>query len=410
MPTRPAPTATPTSHRRLAQKPAFVAVAAVLGLALAASAVPSPLYAVYQAEWGFSSLVLTLVYAVYCFGVLAALLSTGGVSDRVGRRPVLIVALTGMLLSTVLFALAGSVAWLFAARLLQGVSTGVALGAASAALVDLHPAGDDRRVGLVNATVSASGMAAGALASGALVQYGPIPRVLPFLVVGVLFAITLAAMIALPEPVRERRRLTLQLQRPRVPPAIRGAFLLSALAVLASWSIGGIYLSLGPQLASELLHSDSHLAGGLAVLALSGPSVLTQLRWHRLDAHRAASAGAVGLALGMLVLVIAVSVHSPVLFFGGTAIAGSGFGIAFLGAMRSLTAVIPVQHRAEVMSAFYVVAYLALAVPAILAGLVVGSLGIDTTFRIFGSLVVVLALSVSVLAARVQTRTTIAAT
>jgi MFS family permease len=389
--------------RRLAGTAAFAVVAAVIGLALAASAAPSPLYGVYQADWQFSTITLTLVYAVYCVGVLGALLVAGSISDDVGRRPVLMTALSGLVLSTIVFALAESVVWLFVARALQGVSTGIALGAAGAALIDLHPRGDARRVGLVNGTVSGAGMGLGSFIAAALVQYGPAPRVTPFVLLGVLFALALVATLLLPEPVRDRRRPSLRLQVPRIPPAVRGPFTLSALAVLASWSIGGIYLSLGPRLAAEMLHTDNHMAGGIAILALTIPGVVTQLIWHEADPHRLASIGAAVLGFGMALIVLSLSTHSAAFFVGASAITGAGWGVAFLGALRSLTVVIPPQHRAEVMSAFYVVAYASLAVPAIVAGFVVTHISIDDTFRIFGSLVVVLAALVATLAARVRT-------
>lgn len=389
--------------RRLTGTPAFAVVAAIIGLALAASATPSPLYGVYQQDWHFSTITLTLVYAVYCVGVLGALLAAGSISDDVGRRPVIVTALTGLVVSTIVFALAESVAWLFVARALQGISTGVALGAAGAALIDLHPASDPRRVGLVNGTVSAAGMGFGSIVSAALVQYGPAPKVIPFVVLGILFAAALIGTLMLPEPIGNRSRPMLALQVPHIPTQIRGAFTLSALAVLASWSIGGIYLSLGPRLASEMLHTQNHLAGGIAILALTLPGVFTQLLWHEVDPHRLASVGAAVLGLGMALIVISLSTGSAVFFVAASALTGAGWGVAFLGALRSLTAVIPPQHRAEVMSAFYVVAYTSLAIPAIVAGVVVTHISIDGTFRIFGSLVVVLAAIVSVMAARVRT-------
>jgi MFS family permease len=394
-----APVAAP---RRLTGTPAFALVAAVIGLALAASATPSPLYGVYQQEWGFSTITLTLVYAVYTVGVLFSLLVAGSISDDVGRRPVLVTALGGLIVSTVVFALADSVASLFVARAFQGIATGVALGAAGAALIDMYRGPDPRRIGLVNGTVSAAGLGIGSIVSAALVQYGPAPEVTPYIVLGVLFAITLTATLLLPEPIGERSRPTLRIQRPQIPPAIRGAFMLSALGVLASWSIGGIYLSLGPRLAAEMLQTDNHLAGGVAILALTLPAVLTQLRWHVLDPHAAASVGAAALGVGMALIVISLSTGSAAFFLAATVIAGGGFGVAFLGALRTLTAVIPPQHRAEVMSAFYVVAYLSLGVPAILAGIVVTHISLDDTFRIFGVFVILVAGVVAVLAARVH--------
>jgi predicted MFS family arabinose efflux permease len=379
---------------------AFALVASIIGLALFASAVPSPLYGVYQAEWHFSTLVLTLVYGIYCFGVLAALLLVGRISDDIGRRPVLAVALVGLIGAAVLFSLADSVGWLFAARGLQGLMTGLALGAAGAALLDLHPRHDGQHAGLINGVVSATGIGAGALVTSVLLEYAPDPLVLPFLVLLGLIVVALLGTLALPEPVTRSARLALRPQRPRVPVAIRGPFVLSGLGVLSSWSIGGLYLALGPRLAGDLLDTTNHLAGGAAVLALCVPGALTQLLWQGLDARRAASIGSGVLALGMALTAASLSTSSAVLFLGATAITGGGFGLAFLGALRSLTAVIPADQRAEVMSAFYVVAYLSISMPAIAAGVVVPDLGLEATFRVFSVAVVVVALVVTVAAAR----------
>ena len=123
------PPCAPTAARRCARlatrrSPArpsrYALVAAVIGLALFASSTPSPLYATYRELWGFSPVVLTLIYSTYAFGVLLALLLAGRVSDEWGRRPVLLVALGALLVTSVLFMLASSVAWLFVARGLQG--------------------------------------------------------------------------------------------------------------------------------------------------------------------------------------------------------------------------------------------------------------------------------------------------
>src|SRR4051795_9775495 len=107
-----APAAT-TRRPPLSPRLSFVLVAAVIGLALFASSTPSPLYGTYRVLWGFSPVVLTLVYATYAVGVLAALLLAGRLSDEVGRRPVLLVALAALMGASVLFMSAGSVTWLF---------------------------------------------------------------------------------------------------------------------------------------------------------------------------------------------------------------------------------------------------------------------------------------------------------
>src|SRR3954463_4383287 len=192
----------------------YAVSAFVIGLGLFASVTPSPLYRTYSVLWHFSPLTLTLVYATYAFGVLATLLLAGRISDDIGRRPVLLVALGTLMASTVLFILADSIVWLFVARGLQGLATGAALSAAGAALLDLHPRRDPAGVGLTNAVAAASGIGLGMLLSSSLVQLAPAPRVLPYVLLLVLFAVAFAGAYWMPEPVAQRRRLRLTVERP----------------------------------------------------------------------------------------------------------------------------------------------------------------------------------------------------
>jgi MFS family permease len=382
-------------RRTLSAPVAYALVAAIIGLALFASGTPSPLYGIYRQLWGFSPLVLTLVYATYAFGVLTSLVLAGRVSDEVGRRPVLLVALGALMAATVLFMVADSVVWLFFARAVQGVATGAALGAASAGLLDLHPRRDPAGVGLTNGVASAGGMGLGVLVSAAFVELLPAPRVLPYVALFVLFAITFVGVVLMPEPVETRSGLRLTPQRPSVPPAVRRPFFLAALGVISSWSIGGLFLSLGPQLSAQLLHTTNHLLAGTSVFALAGSAAIAQLVFGRTAPWVGASAGSIALAAGMLLIVVASSLDSSVLFLAGAVVGGAGFGVAFLGALRALSAAIPHEHRAAVMSAFYIVAYSAISLPAIAAGVAVTPLGLEPTFEIFGSVVAGLALVVA---------------
>jgi MFS family permease len=392
-------------HRQLSAPMAYGLVAAIIGLALFASGTPSPLYGIYRELWGFSPVVLTLVYATYAFGVLAALILAGRVSDEVGRRPVLLTALGTLMGATVLFMVANSVLWLFAARALHGVATGAALGAASAGLLDLHPRRDPGGVGLTNGVVSAGGMGLGVLVSAAFVELLPAPRVLPYVALFVLFAIAFVGVVLMPEPVQSRSRLRLTPQRPSVPPAVRRPFFLAALGVVSSWSIGGLFLSLGPQLSADLLHTTNHLLSGTSVFALAGSAAVAQLAFGRTAPWLGAAAGSVTLSAGMLLIVLASSADSTVLFLIGAIVGGGGFGVAFLGALRALSAAIPPEHRAAVMSAFYVVAYLSISLPAIAAGFAVTPLGLRPTFELFGSVIAGVALVVAFEAWRTRPRT-----
>src|SRR3954452_8751925 len=383
------------SMSRLSPRLAYVLVAAVIGLALFASGTPSPLYGTYRELWGFSSEVLTLIYATYAFGVLAALVFAGRISDQWGRRPVLILALATLLATSVVFMLAQSVAWLFVARGLQGLATGLALGAASAALLDLHPRRDPAGVGLTNGVVSAGGMGLGVLLASALVQFAPAPRVLPYVTLAVLFAIALVGACLMPEPVAERSRPRLTLQKPSIPPAVRRPFLLAALGVVSSWSVGGLFLSLGPSLSATIFQTSNHLVTGLSVFALAGSGAVAQLLFGRSAPWAGAAYGSLALAGGMVLIVLSAASDSVTLYWAGAVVGGAGFGVAFLGALRALSTVIPPEHRAAVMSAFYIVAYAAISVPAIAAGTVVNAWGLETTFEVFGSVIAGLALVVA---------------
>ena len=388
--TRPA-----KSRRTLPNDVAYRLAAGVIGLGLFASLTPSPLYRTYSVLWHFSPLTLTLVYATYAFGVLASLLVAGGVSDDVGRRPVLLVALGGLMASTVLFLLADSAAWLFVARGLQGLATGAALSAASATLLDLHPRRDPAGVGLTNATAAAGGIGLGMLVSSSVVQIGWHPRLLPYLVLLLLIALALAGAYRMPEPVPVRSRLRLNVERPHVPAAVRGPFVLAALAVLSSWSIGALFFSLGPQLAGHLFDTTNAIVSGIGIVALAAAAVIAQLVTARTAPWIAASIGSIALAAGMIMIVAAAATDSSATYLAGSIVGGAGFGAAFLGGLRALAAAIPPAHRAAVMSAFYVAAYASLSVPAVLAGVAVTHISLQSTFEIFGSVVVALALVVA---------------
>lgn len=380
---------------RLSGLAAFGAVAAVIAVAFYASATPSPLYGVYQARWHFSTPVLSLVYATYAIGVLVSLLLVGSLSDQAGRRPVLAWSLLGLLVSALIFTTASSVVWLFAARALQGLATGAALGAAGAALIDMHPTANTRTAALVNGVVALGGLGIGALLSSALVQYLPDPRVLPFLVVAAMIALLLVAVAAMPEPVSREGRLLLRPQWPGLPRETRGPFALAALGVIGSWSIAGVYLALGPALAGHLLQTHNELAGGAAAVALMGAGALAQLAGRNLSDRTLTVAGSALVALGMALTASAVAVGSAPFFLAASALAGVGFGLAFMGALRHLSAAIPPDRRAEVMSAFYVVGYLSLALPAVAAGIVASAVGLSETFELFGSAAVIIALLVA---------------
>jgi hypothetical protein len=254
-------------------------------------------------------------------------------------------------------------------------------------------------------------MGLGVFTSALVIDLLPAPRVTPYLALLLLFGVAFVGAARMPEPVAKRSRPRLTPQRPSVPSNARPAFLLAALGVISSWSIGGLSLSLGPELSAGLFHTASPLVGALSVFSLAGPAALAQIAFRGSRPWAGAAAGSIALAAGMLMVVAAASADSAGLYLAGTIVAGAGFGVAFLGALRALSAAIPPEHRGAVMSAFYVVAYASLSLPAILTGVLDTPLGLRPTFEIFGSVIAALALTVALLAWRTRPREqTVAAT
>ncbi len=249
----------------------FWVLAATLVVFFAASSVPTPLYVVYQEKWHFSAITLTLIFAVYAAALLITLLTAGGLSDYLGRRRVLAGALVVELLSMGAFVAADGVGWLLVARAVQGVATGAAAGALSAGVADLTPPGRPALAAAVNTAAPTTGIAVGAVTSGALVQYAPAPRVLVFAALIVLFSALLVALAVVPETVVRRPGSLRSLQpRASVPVAARRTFRSMAPVLIATWAVGGLVLSLGPSLAAGVFGITNHLVGGLVVTAVAG--------------------------------------------------------------------------------------------------------------------------------------------
>jgi len=382
-------------QRRWSPTAGFALVGLVLVAFLAAAAAPSPLYVVYQAQWGFSAATLTVVFASYAVALLLALVTVGGVSDFVGRRPVLVAALALEAVAMVLFLVAGDVPVLIAARVVQGLATGTATGVASAALVDLAPASRPQLGPLLNSAGSTGGLAAGALGSGVLVQLLPGSPWVVFAVLLAVMVLLAVAALRLPDTVAPRPGAWASL-RPRlaVPRAARGTFLAVLPLLVATWSMGALYLSLGPSIAGQLLGLHSHLVEAVVVAVFTGAGAVGAVAGRDAAPRRVMLVGAAALAVGTALIVVGTATASVPAYLVGTVVAGTGFGGGFLGAFRSLAVLAEPEQRAELLATVYLVNYLAFSVPAVVAGLLVSSLGLRTTALGYGAIVVALALSV----------------
>lgn len=380
----------------------FWTTAGVLFLFIAASAAPSTLYHVYQQKWAFSATTLTAVFAVYVAALLVALVFFGSLSDHLGRRPIMFAGLLLEAGACLVFVFAGGVDALFLARAVQGLAVGLTAGALNAALLDMRP--DGKVAPLIASTSSTAGLAFGALATSVLVQYGPAPTHLPWWLFLGGFIAGLGVIAAMPEP-GEIRPGTLPSLRPHVsvPKQARGAFVLAMPCVIGSWALGGFYLSLGPSLVAEQLKSTNLVWGGLAIFVLCGIGAFSAVARSGQEPRRIMLEGCIALFAGGAVSFVAIATESPAVLFVGTAIAGIGFGPAFLGAFRTVVTLAPVDDRAGLVSAIFIVTYTAFGVPALAAGFATSRYGLRPTALAYCAIVVTLT-GVAALALLVERR------
>lgn len=369
-------------------------MAVLLVLMLAASGVPSPLYRVYQDQFGFSSGVLTTIFGIYSFALLASLLVVGALSDHVGRRPVLVVAFLLEAVAMALFLVSDGVGWLLAARVVQGLATGALTSTLGAGLLDLQ--NRDRQLGaFINSASPGLGLSLGAVGAGLLVQFVPSPTDWVFAVLTVVFVLaSVGTLLLLPETSPRLPGAVASL-RPQVhvPPAHRRAFVVALPCLVATWALGGLYASLGPSLLVDAFGIENHLAGGLLILALNGTGVFGSLALRGSAPERALVLGGLVFAAGVAGTVAALVSGSVALLFLAAIVTGFGFGAAFLGAVATITRGVASGHRAGLLAAVFVVGYLAFSVPAIAAGIAVGGIGLQRTAEIYGVAVILLALS-----------------
>lgn len=369
----------------------FWITATVFAFFLASSSVPSTLYHLYAQQWRFSDITLTVVFAVYAVSLLGTLLIAGHVSDAVGRKPVIGAALAVLIISQLCFLYATGVGWLIAARLVQGVAVGLASAAVPAALLDQQPARRPGAAAQLIASGSTAGLAAGAALSGVLVQYASAPT---HLVYGVVLAAAVVLAVAVlwgtddTTTARHRPRMRIQVA---VPAALRPDFWVAVPALICTWSISGFYLALGPTLATTVGGPSTPLVGALAVTALMGGGALGALTAQRTPPRTALLAGCALLITGAGLTAASIALDHSALFFASTVIAGVGFGGAYLGAYRGLIERVDPAHRAALVAAIFIVCYLAMSVPAVLAGVLATTWGLHPAAIILAALVAGLA-------------------
>jgi MFS family permease len=342
------------------------------------SAVPTPIYVLYQQRDHFSDLTVTIVYAVYAVGVIASLFLGGHLSDHFGRRRVFVPALVVNIASAVVFVFFPSLAGLIVARIVSGVSVGLTTATATAYLAELHAGGrpgeGPRRAEVVSTASNLGGIGFGPLAAGFLVQFAPSPLRLSYIVFAVALVVLAVGVAFSPETAHViRPRPAYHAQRMTVPAGERGRFVAATLAGMASFAVFGVFNSLVPSFLAGTLHESSHaVAGAVAFSAFAGGAA-AQIAQSRASNSALLRRSVPTIVAGLTLLTVGMWLPNLTTFVVGGVLSGAGAGMVFKGALVTAASTAPEGSRAEVLAGFFLGAYVGLSIPVI-------GLGIATTY------------------------------
>jgi MFS family permease len=381
---------------KLTGSAAIFAVATMIGGAFAGSTIVTPLYVIYKQQFGFSQLTLTLVYGAYVLGNLVALLFFGRISDEIGRRRTALPAMVIAVLSALMFLFAESVAWLYVARVLSGISIGIATGAGTAWLAELIHEQDKSRATTIATSVNFLGLAMSALIAGIIAQYLMWPLRLPFIIYIVVLLAVIALIASTEETVAHPRGLRRASFRPNVsvPSEIRTEFVPPAVAGFGAMALVGFFAAIGPSILAQDLHITNHAVAGALFFELAIVVAATIVTTQRLSSQVSMLVG-LGFMIPSVVFVLLAQVFASIwLLLLATALCGVASGLGYRGSLQVVNQIAPAEKRAAVVSSYFICGFTGNAVPVIGIGVISAMAGAVAADAVFAALIVVFALAV----------------
>lgn len=377
----------------------FWAIAAAFLVMMAFSAVPTPLYSLYQARDGFPTFMVTVIFAAYAVGVMLSLYLVGHVSDWVGRRRVILVAILVNILSAVVFLLWPEVGGLIVARFINGVAIGALTATATAHLGELRaisrPDEPRSRSSVISGVVNIGGIALGPLVGGVFAQFVDGPLTVPYIVFIVLLVAAGIAVAFVPETVdRVAAARAYRPQSVSLPAGSGPTFFSAGAGVFSAFAIFGLFMSLAPSFLAGTLHETSRLLSGAVPFAVFGSAAVAQVIFARLSLRAQLILSFVLMLVGIALLATSVLVVSLPAFVAAGILAGAGVGLQFRASIGVAASLAAPQSRGEVLAAVFLIAYAGLAVPVLLVGLALAflpSTSVLVGFSIVVAVLVVLA-------------------
>ena len=386
-----------TTRFRLRHGAGFWVIAAAFFTVMAFSTLPTPLYALYQQRDGFATFLITVIFAAYGIGVMASLYLAGHISDWLGRRRIILIAIGVEIVAAVLFLVWPEVPGLMVARFVNGVGVGMLTATATAHLSELRavarPDEGPATSGTVSSVVNIGGLATGALVSGALAQFVAAPLVVPYLVFLVLLVVAALAVAFVPETVeRGEERHAYRPQRVSLPAASRSTFFAAAAGAFSAFAIFGLFTSLAPSFIAGTLHEPSRLVAGAMSFAVFGAAAVSQVATTRMAPVRQLRLAIVLMSVGLAAIAAGVLVESLPVFVAAGIVAGAGVGILFRGSIGVAASLASGASRGEILAALFLIAYAGMSVPVLLIGLALVFLPSTAVLVGFSAVVLVLVL------------------
>lgn len=382
----------------LGPRASFWVAAAVVLHTLWTSAAPTVTYPLYAAQWHLSTFTTTAIFAVYPIVLVALLVVLGDLSDYIGRRATILIGLSGSLVGVLLFALAPNVAWIFVGRAFMGVGVALTAGPAAAAMVDFSAPGQAGRASSIATAATAAGLALATIVGGALIQYAPFPTHLNFWVLAFVIAILLAAAWFLPRHSVQGAKGKWTPRLPSVTPGLGKIFTASAFAVATSYGFGALYLSLGAQIARDLIGSTNALVSGSSFVLFAVVLGMVAILAKAISAPINIAMGGIISAISLGLLMLAAEQHALPVYLIATTLAGAGYALLFLGGLTLISQNAPTAHRGASISAVYLIAYLLQGVVALTLGFIATASGLQTAIDIGAPALAVLAIITGILA------------
>ncbi len=371
---------------------AFAFVTYAFVIVMLGTTMPTPLYSIYQQRLGFSELMVTVIFAAYAAGVIAALIAFGRWADQLGRRPVLLGAIGCAFASSIAF-LFGGLPGLLVGRVLSGLSAGIFTGSATVMVIELAPQRMRQRATLVATAANMGGLGLGPVTAGLLAQYAPWPLHLCFALYLGALVLAAAGVWYAPETTRAAQSPDLAPQRLQLPAQVRSVFVPAAIGGFAGFAVLGLFTAVAPAVLGTLLHVSNHALVGLVVLVLFVASTAGQLALTWIPRQRALILGCLVLALGAGVIAAGVGLERLSVLLTGAVLAGLGQGLSFRAGLVAISDASPRERRSEVTSTFFVVLYVAISIPVIGVGLASQLLGLRIAGIGFSGFIALLALT-----------------